>query len=190
MYGLTVSYNNENIIDTNDDVAFTLTTKGKLMSDNVDIAFHKTSSWTLLGSKEQNINTTSTSAGPATTISIGSAAWTDAKIIYVRVRDKAGKRAGYFYGSDVFFVNVNAANGSTSTFSSSVKIVYRYSTSSVWGQYVSTTGYGVYGNSITSGGVVNIYRRYNSTNSLTIDGTYVIEVYALDYPDGVSPYDA
>lgn len=149
------------------------------------------SSWKLLGSKEQNVSTTSTSAGSATTISIGSEAVTTAKIIYVRIRDKAGARAGYFVGSDTFFINTNKANNSTSAMTTAARMIHRYSTSSQWGQYVgaTTTGYGVYGYSITNAGVVNIYRRYNSNYSLTINGTYVIEVYALDYPDGVSIFD-
>lgn len=146
--------------------------------------------WTLLGSQELAISTTSTTAVPATTISVGSAAWTTKKIIYVRVRDKAGARAGYFYGSDVFFVNLNAARGITSNYTGSLKITYYYSDASAWAQNVGTTGYGVFGYSITPDGDVTIYKRYNSTNSRTINGTYVIEVYALDYPDGISPYDA
>ncbi len=147
--------------------------------------------WTLLGSQELTLyNITSTAAIPATTLSIGPAAWTSKKIIYVRVRDKAGKRAGYFYGSDAFFVNLYAARGATSNYTGSLKITHYCSDVSVWSQNVGTTGYGVFGYSITPDGVVNIYKRYNSTNSRTIDGTYVIEVYALDYPDGISPYDA
>lgn len=154
------------------------------------------SSWTLLGSKEQAVTTTSTSASSATTISIGSAAWTHSKIIYVRIRDKAGPRAGYFYGSDTFFINVQSANGSKSQCTNAARFIHRYTTSTsgepTWSQtaYTSTTGYGVYAYGITAAGAVKIYRRYNSSNSLTINGTYVIEVYSLDYPDGIGPYDA
>jgi hypothetical protein len=36
---LTVSYNNENIINTTDNGSFTLATEGKLMLDNMYIAF-------------------------------------------------------------------------------------------------------------------------------------------------------
>lgn len=149
------------------------------------------SSWTLLASTEKNASTTSTSATTVTTIRAGSAAWTDAKIIYVRIRDKAGKRSGHFYGSDTFFVNNNKANGTTASCNTAVRFIHRYS-GAQWGVYMGTgsTGYGVYAFNISSSGAVTINRRYNSTNSLTIDGTYVIEVYALDYPDGVSPYDA
>ena len=138
------------------------------------------SNWTLLGSAELTISTTSTSAGSAGTISCGAGAFTADDIIYVRVRDKAGKRAGYFYGSDAIFCNANKANGSTSTFSTPAVSALRYSTSS---QFAAYTGqYGVYGYSISSSGTVTIRRRYNSTYSLTIDGTYVVEVYKLTLP--------
>lgn len=149
------------------------------------------SAWTKLGEKDIEVSTTSTSAGSATTISCGSAAVTKDKIIYVRVRDKAGKRAGYFLGSDTFFINTNKANGSTSAQTTAARIIHRYSTSNQYAIYVgaTTTGYGVYGYSITNAGVVNIYRRYNSNYSLTIDGTYHIDVYVLDYPDGKSVFD-
>lgn len=145
------------------------------------------SSWTKLGEKDITTASTSTSNSNVGTISCGSEAFTKDKIIYVRVRDTAGPRAGYFLGSDSFFININKANNSTTALSLAGRLIHRYSTSS---QYAVTSGtYGIYGYSITNAGVVNIYRRYNSTYSLTIDGTYHVEVYSLDYPDGVSPFD-
>lgn len=147
-------------------------------------------SWELLATKEITVSTTATSAASAGTLSVP-AAKDSTKIIYVRIRDKAGRRPGYFYGSDVFFQNVNAANGSTSAMTAAARFIHRYSTSSQQAMYVggTTTGYGVYAYSINNSGTVNIYRRYNSTNSLTIDGTYKVEVYAIDYPDGISPFE-
>ena len=142
--------------------------------------------YTKLGSTDLTVNTTSTSNTNQGSITVA-AAWTKAKIIYVRVRDKAGARAGYFYGSDVWFINANLANGSTSTFTTGARAIIRYSTSSQYAVY-SGTGYGVFGYDISSAGRVRIYSRYNSTNSLTINGTYVCEVYSLDWPDGKSPF--
>lgn len=153
----------------------------------IDSISSGTNSWTKLG--ETNITTASTSTSNANigSVSCGSAASTKDKIIYVRVRDTAGPRAGYFLGSDTFFVNTNKANGSTSAMSTAARLIHRYTTSSQYGAYSGT--YGVYAYSITNAGTVNIYRRYNSTNSLTIDGTYHVEVYSLDYPDGESVFD-
>ena len=148
--------------------------------------------YTLLGSKNVTANVTSTSAAMLDSITISSA-WTDAKIIYVRIRDTAtnAPRAGYFYGSDCWFINYQAANGSTSSIAYAARVIHRYSTSSVWGEYIpsTTTGYGVYAYDIDTSGKVRIYTRYNSSYSLTINGTYKVEVYALDWPDGVSVYD-
>ena len=148
--------------------------------------------YTLLASKEYTINTSSTTATLVDTISLGTIAWTKDKIIYVRVRDKVGKRAGYFYGSDVFFLNVNAANNSTSSLAMTnmPKVSLSYSASDSWALYTGTSCYGIYGNSISSGGGIAIYRRYSSSYSLTINGTYTCEVYALDWPDGISPFNA
>ena len=139
------------------------------------------SNWTLLGSKELTISTTSTSNTNQGDITC-SGAFTKDDIIWVRVRDKAGKRAGYMYGTDTFFLNASKANGSTSTYSTKATEVIRYSTSSQWACYVGN--YGVYAYSISSAGKILIYSRYNSANTLTINGTYLVEVYKLTLPTG------
>lgn len=140
------------------------------------------SNWTLIGSTELTVNTTSTQAASAGTISCGSTAADKDAIIYVRVRDKAGKRAGYHAGTDAYFMNYNKANGSTSAFSVPAVMCYRYTTSSAW---AGTAGqYGVYGYSISNSGVITIRRRYNSNYSLTINSTYSVEVFKLTYPTG------
>lgn len=146
--------------------------------------------YTKLGETTLTVSTTSTSAGSAGTLSLGSTAATAGKILYVRVRDTAGKREGHFYGSDAYFFNYQKANGSTSTLTYAARAIHRYATGGTWGTYTAatTTGYGVYGYSITNAGVLNIYRRYNSNYSLTIDGKYKVEAYLLDTPDGVSPF--
>lgn len=146
------------------------------------------SSYTLLGSAEIAVNTTSTTAGDAGTISCGSAAFTSAKMIYVRVRDKAGKRSGYFFGSDAFFINRNPYASSTTTFSSPLVCYMRNSSSNSLNATMATSGYGVWGYSISSNGTVTIRRRYNSSNTGTINGTFKCEVYALDWPDNISPF--
>ena len=149
------------------------------------------SNYTLVHEMDVTANTTSTSATSLTTYT-NTQLWTTDKIVYVRIRDKAGKRAGYFYGSDTYFMNYNKANGSTSAITTAARLIHRYSTSSQWGTYVgaTTTGYGLYGYDINSSGRLRIYTRYNSNYSLTINGTYHVEIYLLDWPDGVSPFSA
>lgn len=148
------------------------------------------SSYTLIASKEVTVNTTSTSATSCTTLALGSSNYRSDKIIYVKIRDKAGKRAGYFYGSDTFFFNYQKANGVTNDLTSAARAIHRYSTNNVWSTYIpsTTNGYGVYGYSIKSNGTLNIFQRYNSNSSLTINGTYVIEAFVLNTDDGTSPY--
>lgn len=150
------------------------------------------SSWTLLHQEDITTSTTSTSASSIKSITGITGAWDDSVIIYVRVRDKAGPRAGYFYGSDSFFINWQKANGSTTAPTTAGRLIHRYSTSSQWGQYVgaTTTAYGVYGYDINSSGRVRIYQRYNSNYSLTINGTYRVQIYKLTYPDGKSPFNS
>lgn len=141
------------------------------------------SPWTLIESKEITVSTTSTSAATAATIQCGSSIYTKDKIIWVHVRDKAGARAGYFYGADSYFANVYKANGATNTFNAPACQVIRYTTSSA---FAATSGqYGVYGYSISSAGALIVRRRYNSNYSLTINGTYIVSVYTLDLPDNL-----
>ena len=144
------------------------------------------SGWTFLGSTTLTVNTTSTSAASAGTFSTSAAAFTKAKIIYVRVRDKAGPREGYFYGSDAFFINLNVANGSTSTYSYAARSGFFYNSSKQWAS--ASASYGVYGYSVSSAGTITVRRRYNSSYG-TINGNFLCEAYAIDFPDGKNPFD-
>lgn len=138
----------------------------------------------LVNAQENTVSTTSTSSSSAFTIELGSAAVTKNQIIWVHIRDKAGKRAGYFFGSDVFFINYNKANGSTTTTNIMAGIAIRYTNSSLFA--ATSGGYGVFGYSLTNTGKLQVNRRYNSSNSLTVNGTYVTNVYALDLPDSLT----
>lgn len=138
------------------------------------------SSWTKIGNtSELAVNTTSTTASSAGTVELGSGHFDKTKIIYVRIRDKSGARNGYFYGSDTFFINWRNANSSTTALSVVAQEYYRYNNDAYTG---ATGAYGVYGYSLTSGGTLTIRRRYNSTNTLTINSTYLIDVYELTPP--------
>jgi hypothetical protein len=109
-------------------------------------------------------------------------------MIWVHVRDTAGVRAGYFYGSDSLFVNANKATGSTSAFSAPAIETIRCTTAGALAGY--SGGYGVWGYSISSSGTLTIRMRYNSNYSLTIDGDYKVDVYRLTPPDGVVLFDS
>lgn len=165
-------------------------TTATIVADNFPTEIANLHGYTKLGETTLTVNTTSTSAASAGSLSLGSTAVNAGKILYVRIRDTAGKRAGYFYGSDCFIFNSNKANGTTSTNTYIARMIIRYDSNSNFQIYnpSTTTGYGVYAYSLTNAGVLNIYRRYNSSYSLTINGTYKVEAYFLDTPDGVSPF--
>lgn len=141
---------------------------------------------TLIDERTVAVSTTSTQAATAATIT-NSALATKDKIIWVHIRDTNGKRAGYFYGSDTFFINWQKGNNSTSTFTTPTVNCLRVSTSDL---YASTVGqYGVYGYSISNAGALIVRRRYNSNYTLTIDGNFKISTYTLDLPSGLYLFD-
>ena len=182
--------NNNNVAGLYDLVAGTFYSSGT--STPLVAGDWSACSYTRLASAEYTVNTTSTSAASVGTISCGSVAWTKNQILYIKVRDKAGKRNGYFLGSDTYFYNRQVASGTTSTINNASRTIHSVNASGVYQFYhpQTTNGYGVYGTSISSGGDVVISSRYSSSNSLTINGTYNVEVYLLDYaPNQGNPYD-
>lgn len=140
------------------------------------------SSYKLLKSAEFTVNTSSTSAIDVGTVAAGSAAYDSSKIIYVRIRDKAGVRDGYFTESDIWFQNQYQ-------YKSEVTLVNVCGRLVIGKGNVSSTSCGVYAYSISYDGTVTIKAKYSSSYG-TINGTYVVEVYALDWPDKVSPFVA
>jgi len=150
-----------------------------------------TSSWTKVAETSYQITYSATGASTHATWATGhSEIWTSEKIVYIRIRDTAGKRNGYFYGSDTFFMNMYPANGTTPTNTSNGIITNSWNVSSngIYGQRYGygATGYGVAAGMVYPDGKIDIRKRYNSTYSLTIDGTYKVEVYLLD-PAGDVP---
>ena len=149
------------------------------------------SSYTLLGETDIAVTTSSTSFSNVGTITIPQS-WTASKIIYARIRGRSGKRAGYYYGGDCYVFNQVSANGKTYNCETITNTVYSYSAANTWNAFVKDAGnsYGVVVRNIASSGVITIGARYNSYQTLTIDDTFHIEIYALDWPGDVSPFDA
>ena len=157
-------------------------------SVTVNVPSSAASSWTKVAETTYQVNTTNTSAQTVDTLSTGNGdLWTSDKWVYVRIRDTAGKRAGYFYGSDTFFYNLYPVNSKTAQAITTILRIYTRYTQD--GQFaassVTSNGYGLYPDRLYPDGRVRIHSRYNSTYSLTIDGTYKVEVYVLNTPDGV-----
>lgn len=147
-------------------------------------------SYTLLATEEYQVTTTSSGVSQVAYLNIGTEGITKDKILYVRIRDKAGKRPGYFLGTDCFYINHRKANGSSTSINTAGKILLRYSDSSQYGIYCfGTNGYGVFPSALEQDGRLQICTAYDSFYSLKVDGTYKVDVYLLDFPDGVSPFD-
>lgn len=182
----TVTYKGNTLMTVTNQIR-KLLTAGKYLEDDItieDVTSGGGSSWTKVGETwELTVeNYTSTAAVSAGFKAFNSSVSTKDKIIWIRIRDKAGKRPGHFAGSDTFFINTNRGNGSTSTYATAGRFIHRYTASNAWATHIGNAG--VYGYSISSAGNIVIRKCYSATNSLTIDGTYLVDVFILDYPTG------
>ena len=149
------------------------------------------SAWTKVAETTYTVSTSSTTASDVGTWETGhSEIWTSDKILYIRIRDTAGKRNGYFYGLDTWFINMFPKNNDSSTTDTNTGLI-----SHIWsvdsnGIYTyrygyGGTNYGVYPLTIYSDGQIRFRKRYNSTYTRTVNSTYKVEVYLLDPAGGV-----
>ena len=130
------------------------------------------------------VNVTNTSASEVLAqITIDPKYVTKKKILYVKIRDKAGARAGYFLGSDnyCFTDGVHTSNAQIS--------IKSYGD----GEYLMTViSRGVFATlDITHNRVVIYGRSDTMTDSRSgiIDGDFTVDIYTLDWPNDTSPYE-
>lgn len=188
MADVTVKYKGNEIATMDASGTKTLLTSGKYCEGNISVDYVKPVSYVKLAEQELTLNVTSTSQANYGTITISPASdvYTDDYYILVTIRDKAGARAGYFLGTDNLYANFSAANGSTTALSAAARLIHSVESN---GNYNTGSGaYGVYSTSITSAGVITIAARYNATYSKTINGTYKVEVWALQYAPNANPF--
>lgn len=134
---------------------------------------------TKIAEKEFTVSTTSTTE---TALGYVPVDWDGDGIILVTILDNEGNRASHHYGTLSAFVNPSAKNGSTVDLTAiPVCSVYSNENSKYAG---ISTKYGVYAGQWKWGTDkgIRIYSKYNSSNSLTIDGTFKVTVYKLDIP--------
>lgn len=147
------------------------------------------SSYTLVESKEVAINQTSTTE--ASKLDIPFTRKTSS-IVYVKIRDKAGKRNGYFYGSDNFIIDLIKANNKAGAQAYIPKALYGITSAGIFygdglsNTFVASGGYGVYVKLLNNANGIRIYAKYNSSFG-TINGTFTVDVYELQWPGNVSP---
>lgn len=159
----------------------TLTPKNRCeewLKEIIDASGGGQSNYILIGHKEITFSTTSTSEVSVDSIQTDPSAYENMndKFLYIRVRDKAGKREGYFFETDSFFTSVNQTQPAciTARFVSNHVAFY-------------TGSFGIYPSLINANGVIDFSAKFNNTYSKTINGTYAVDIYLINYPDGISP---
>lgn len=145
------------------------------------------SSWTKVAEKTIQASTTSTTSTKIDTWETGhTELWTSDKIVWVKIRDTAGRQASCFYGTDCLLFNGVFAGGlSGSNLSFTPIVVFKDQRGTL---EQGSGSYGVFANTLDSSGNIAINARYHSSNSRTINSTYKIEVYLLDPAGGISPF--
>ena len=178
--------------------------------NNIDCANYSTvsvnvsgggSSYTLIASTSYQVNTTSTTAVSVGTFETGDTSiWTSDKMVFVKIRDLAGRRNGYFYGSDSIICNNAPGNNlsSTSNYLIYGTMYYQNTAGNLMNMNLQRTrdtnqieGYGVYPRLIHDDGSIDIFARYSTSSynpTQTIDGTFNVEVYLLKWPDNINPF--
>lgn len=148
------------------------------------------SNWTLLATQEYTVSTTSTSNTSVGDITLTLGDYADPQtVLWVHIRDKAGKRAGYFYGSDTMFFHYQLANGNTNSLSTRPVMVFYGNDSNNYSG--GATAYGVYPYRLyytSTYHYLDIYSRYTASYG-TIDGTFKVEVYKLTMPSGMTLFE-
>lgn len=132
---------------------------------------------------EREVDITSSSAVTFETFNLGAEAWRGDRILMVSTRDKAGLRDGYTYGTNCFFFNSNAKNGSTSQATCNGGVCLYQNASNHRAFSVAWTllsGYGLYATYLTADGDLTMVGR--SYLNMPIRGTFEIKVYLLDVP--------
>jgi len=138
------------------------------------------SSYRLLDSREFEISTTSTSTATVASYTVdndGAGILHDGMLM-IAIRDKqSGYRYGYFACSVSWVLVVNSTGGTPTT----VRIGGKWTNSGI------ATGSGTYGvysqvTNLTASSIsIDIRTRYSNSYG-TIDSTYIVDVYCVDYP--------
>lgn len=140
-------------------------------------------SYELIAEQEFEVNTDSESEVTVGSINLGAVAWTNAQMLYIKVRDKEGSRSGYYFGNDCIISNAAGDSSLTINFEQSV---YQRANS-----YISVTraaSLGVYPKKLKTNGNLDISAKYSELQTGTINSTYVVQVYLLSWPDDISPW--
>ena len=151
------------------------------------------SSYTLLTSENIDIpEEPASTAANVVTIDCGSEAYTSDKMIFCAIRPNDGKplAKSTYYGSDSILLNMWEAQSQAYELGNADRIVINYYTnnSSLMSKGIGTTApTGIYAKSLTSAGELTLAVKGSSTIG-AVKGGYIVKVYALDWPDNISPF--
>lgn len=145
---------------------------------------------TLLSSKTVELSCTNKTWALLETLDVGTDVFFDG-VVYVKIRDTGGRRSGYFYGSDSIIFNIRYINNASTVTSAAISncVGWYASNSNLVTSKDNTTiteqaYYGLRAARANADGKLEIFGRYSSSYSKTIDGTYKVDVYLLPYPGG------
>lgn len=143
--------------------------------------------WTLLASTEAYISYADQTEHLVAELNITPSLLWDPDVLIVGVVHRTAFSSDNPLWSMAIIPNVYAVNGGTA-----VSIITKVGIGYKSGSYkivenVSTPG--VYLKTINSSGVAAFYAKYNSSLGNYLDGTYVLEVWSLEYPNNIIPFD-
>lgn len=108
--------------------------------------------------------------------------YTSDKIIYVKIRIKSDYVKPHTVCADSFSLAPYASSGSTSNM---VFLTFSYDLNADETWHRNSYGFSPVA---LADGTINIYAKADAYFGYDINGTYHVEVYSLDWPDGESPF--
>lgn len=148
------------------------------------------SSWTLLASKEFTVSTSSTTETEVGKVELPNSNYGPEDIIWVHIRDKAGKRSGYWFGSDSILINYPRGSINPASTDAIVTVAI-FELGQCNGVSQSTSKFGIYPIKMTQEAndhEITIAAKYRASDG-TIDGTYKVDVYKLAPASGMTIFD-
>lgn len=145
------------------------------------------SSYHLIASQEYDWTYTSTSEAVIDTMQLPASAWTKDKMLFVKIRLVGSASSNIFLGSDSLLSN-SYTNQSYSTDNTFMKISYSLESGKIVAYKSATTKCaGITGAVLSNTGLLT-FKAYKNT-FFSISGHFKVDVYELDWPDDISPYN-
>lgn len=150
------------------------------------------SSYHLIASQEFEWNYTSSTEAVIDTMQLPASAWTKDKMLFVKIRYLGSTASSIFLGSDSILSNQYINAGSTADNNTFLKASYFINGSRQWvvakTNSTSNKAQGVTAGPLSANGLLSL-KAMAGAGTGSINGRYRVEVYELDWPDDISPYN-